>query len=1330
MAGGIYSQTSQIKMTRNTISVEIKKQTFQALVDSGASSSVISYAVVKRLQIPVQTLHPDEIINVHVADGRSVAVIGKAELCVKINGLSMPCEFLILPHIGYSLILGLDFLAATKAQIDFANGVVTFFDNLTAANLSTCNQSRLVNSVCTLQTTILPPFSESIVPVLLPPRHTSDTSMCEPLPITRGQKFICARTAIDSSTATAACKILNPTNQVIWLPRHRALATLEPIYPHTLAVLTDSGPQNTTITHSPTTTFQTHEGDGELENSCSALPKPTSLDDLGLCYKSDNLSGDENRRLQDLLQDNISIFSQSLSDLQATNYIQHSIHTDSPTPIRQRSYRHSPAAKKEIDSQIDQMLAADIIEPSSSMWTSPVVLVRKRNGQVRFCVDYRKLNSVTKPISFPLPRLDDIFDAMADARPKYFSLLDLRSGYHQIPLDPLTKEKSSFVVHSGQYQYLRMPFGLMNAPATFQCLMARVFQNMHFKSVLCYLDDILIYSETFEEHLNHLQEVFQRLKDANLKLHPEKCRFGLDQILYLGHVLSPKGMEVDKSKIDVIDTYPRPTSHKEIRAFLGLAGYYRKFIQGFSIIANPLNRLLRKDMEFIWDDECETAFTKLKQALNSTPVLVYPDVCKPFIINCDASSVGIGYVLAQEDDSGREHPICYGGRSLNSCERSYSITELECLALVEAVRQFNGYLSNSTFTVYTDHLSLRFLQTLKTTTTGRLLRWSIALQGYNFKIEYKSGKTNANADALSRRSYPPITDEHGADDEHILANITNRRRLDDINIIMEDDLVSPPDDEAILRKIADQQRQCSDTAQIIQYLEQGELPTDDKEARRIVIESTEYAVDNGLLYHYYQPRSKGLSRCYINQLVVPKSLRQRILNGFHEESSHPGFHRCYLSIRRKYFWKNMYADVQKHITSCQNCQQCKYPVNLSRAPLRPLEPKQIFGRWAMDILKLPRSKEGFNYILLCVESLTRWPEAIPLKDQSATTIAQALFREIFSRYGPPKTLLSDRGPNFMSGIVSELSQLLGVKRIHTASYNPKCNGACERYNRSIWQALRLHCKHQEDWADFIPAIMFSFRAMTSANLGHSPFFLMFGKDATYPVDLEMALPEESHTTTEYVQRLAQTLEAARKTALESTLELQSRNKKHYDAGTTTPSYAAGHLVWVFNPVVPRGQKPKIYRKYTGPYYITSKVAEHTYKLRHAQTNKELKHPVNADRLKPYIDRRDFVEPTTESPNTTSEDNDPNIPSGSNNTVNRWHDAERLTGMKFVNKKRFYRVMWKDASHAPSWIPEEDVSDCLKREFHIHRTMMGKPRKRQTPQRFKTYPQKSVVGDDD
>src|SRR6218665_991566 len=1030
------------------------------------------------------------------------------------------------------------------------------------------------NSVCTLHTTILPPFSETVVPTLLPPRYSSDHSICEPLPMNKGQKFICARSAIDSSQSIAACKLMNPTNQVIWLPRHKALGILEPIHSEALAVMTPSETPHTDMNTTPTA-HPHHSPATTVTHAHHNTRQPPSLDELGVIYQSESLSAEENSRLKDLLQANINVFSANISDLQSTPYIQ--------------------------------------------------------------------------------------------------------------------------------------------------------------QSVLCYLDDILIYSATFDEHLKHLTEVFQRPKDAKLKLNPPKCNFGLDKILYLGHVLSPKGMEVDKSKIDVIDTYPRPTNHKEIRAFLGLAGYYRKFIKGFSIIANPLNRLLRKDMEFIWDDECEAAFIKLKQALNSAPVLIYPDVRKDFIINCDVSSVGIGYVLAQEDEGGREHPICYGGRSLTFCERNYAIAELECLSLIESIKQFNCYLANSFFTVYTDHLNLKYLQNMKTTTNGRLLRWSLALQGYNFKIAYKAGKCNQNADALSRRPYPPTPEEVNNDDEHILAPIqvttASASETPDINIIMEDDLASPSDDADILRDIAEQQRLCPDIAPIIQYLEQGDLPSNDTKARCLVIESSEYALDNGVLYHYYQPRSKGLTRCYINQLVVPKSLRQRILNGFHEESSHPGFHRCYLSIRRKYFWKHMHADVQRHIASCQPCQQCKYPVNLRKAPLRPLEPKEIFGRWSMDILQLPESKEGYRYILLCVENLTSYPKAIPLKDQIASTIAQALYREIFTRYGPPETLLSDRGPNFMSSIVSELSKLMNIRRIHTAAYNPRCNSQCERLNRSIWQSLRIHCTTQSDWLDFIPAIMFSFRAMTSQHLGHSPFFLLTGKEMRNPVDLQMALPEASQTTNEYVKRLDKSLEAARQSGIENTLDMQAKNKQAYDVGTSIPPYTPGDLVWVFNPLVPRGKKGKMYKKFTGPYYITTKVAPYTYILRDAKTNKQMKHPVNADRLKPYVDRRDYVEPDTPTPSSPpANTNDPTTPTPatpSGSAPAPWQDAERLSGVKLINRKRYYKVIWKDASQPPSWVPETDVSDCLKTELHITRTMLGKRRKRATPQRFQQPPTPGV-----
>lgn len=330
-------------------------------------------------------MDPDEILNVVVADGRSIAVLGKTEVGVKVNGLSMPCEFLILPHTGYNLILGLDFLEANKVHVDFANRIVTFFNDLTAVNLSATRPDKMSNSVCTLHTTILPPFSETVVPILLPPRYSSDHSICEPLPMNKGQKFICARSAIDSSQSIAACKLLNPTNQVIWLPRHKALGILEPIHSQTLAVMTPSVTSHTDMNTTPTAQ-PLHSPETTSTHTNHTTQRPPSLDELGVIYQSDSLSAEENSRLKDLLQANINVFSASISDLQSTPYIQHSIDTGNATPIRQRSYRHSPAAKAEINKQIEEMLQAKIIEPSSSMWASPVVLVKKKMDRSVFAL--------------------------------------------------------------------------------------------------------------------------------------------------------------------------------------------------------------------------------------------------------------------------------------------------------------------------------------------------------------------------------------------------------------------------------------------------------------------------------------------------------------------------------------------------------------------------------------------------------------------------------------------------------------------------------------------------------------------------------------------------------------------------------------------------------------------------------------------------------------------------------------------------------------------------------------------------------------------------------
>ena len=1404
----------RIAMSGNTINVHIRNRSVCCLLDSGASISCITADLLHKLKLPVESLRDGDTKTVFLADGHPIAVQGRAELTVKISGLSIPCAVLILPSMRFDLILGLDFLTASKARIDFDAKMVTFFDELTATRLSTSNAHS--DTVCCLHATILKPLSETLVPVLLPSRYKAETSIIEPFAQEAKHKFMCARSAIDSSTRTAVCRVLNPTSQVIWLPKHKPLACVAPIFSEVLEMFSDDQPSPTTSSlsssqppsHTPTHCHDTISEDAvrissakpdyassynlsaresHLADTMPGRPlqshfdpdEPSigkshysldnvvgstrdvsfsdsvnkltgtvdgrcqSLDELKVKFHSDNLSADENARLKAFLLANVNTFSSSLEDLGRTHLTQHTIHTGSASPIHQRAYRHSVAAKAEIARQTEKLLSAGLIEPSHSLWSSPIVLVQKKSGEFRMCVDYRKLNSVTESISFPLPQLNDVFDALGESKPKYFSLLDLKSGFHQIPLDPATKEKSSFVTHQGQFQHTTAPFGLKNLPSFFQLLMSRVFQNLHFKSLIVYMDDILVYSASFEQHLVHLKEVFDRLNAANLKLNPVKCSFGLDKILYLGHVLSPEGVSVDESKTKVIRDYPRPQSPKEVRAFLGLAGYYRKFIRQFSMIASPLNRLLRKDMKFVWDDLCEESFVKLKQALSSAPVLVFPDMSKPFIINCDASCQAIGFLLAQEDSSGREHPIAFGGRSLSTCERNYSVSELEMLAMISAIKQFHCYVVNTQFTVYTDHISLKYLQSLKASTTGRLLRWSLLLQQYDFDVKYKKGKCNLNVDALSRICYPMNSDMADEDNENIVAPIDNDANQLDLNLVTDSDLAEPVevDEDASLRDMATEQSKCLECNPIIRYLELGELPKDDREARKLVIESSEFAVNEGVLYHYYQPRSKGSHRSYINQLVVPLSMRQSILNGYHEECSHPGFHRCYLSIRRKYYWKGLHRDLQNHIMSCSLCQQCKYPLPLNKPPMTSLPIKQIFGRWHMDILQLPKSREGFRYILLCVESLTRFPEMILLRDQSAQSIAEALYREIFTRYGPPETLLSDRGANFLSKIVKELSALFGVKRIHTASYNPRCNGACEVVNRSIWKMLRLHCKDERDWPIYIPAILYSLRATTSANLGHSPAFLLFGRDFKFPVDKQMGMSDEPETTSEYVKRISNAMELARQQAADETVVLQARNKKNYDLKTSNPDFVIGDQVWLFNPVVPIGRKPKLFKKFVGPYYVVSKVGLHTYLLRHSLTNKLLRHPVNADRLRHFVDRRDFepdlpVTPTADVTSTSGLDPDATqvydavVPAASGRgqaqvgtgpvaAPSPWVEAEKLTGMKLLNKKRFYRVIFKNKSLKPEWVSADDVSDCLKREFHIKRTLTGRVRKRPTPQRFVT-----------
>ena len=373
-------------------------------------------------------------------------------------------------------------------------------------------------------------------------------------------------------------------------------------------------------------------------------------------------------------------------------------------------------------------------------------MVKKEDGSYRFCVDFRKVNKVTKVDSFPMPLVADALDSLAGA--SVFSVLDLKSGFWQIQMQKESQQKTAFSTHNGLYEFLTMPFGLVNSGASFQRLMGHILRGLEYRFALIYIDDIIIFSKSVDEHLDHLEEVFRRLRDANVKLNPKKCSFVKQRVEYLGHVVTPEGISPNPDKVRVVQEFPTPTNLKELRSFLGLANYYRRFVRGFSNIANPLNALTKKNVPFVWTVACAEAFDKLKRALVSAPILAYPNFREPFLLFVDASSTGIGFTLAQIQN-GKEVVIAYNGRGLNQAEQNYSTTEREALALVEGIKKFQPYLHNHKFTVVTDHSSLRWLMNVKDP-SGRLARWALLLQQFDFNIVHRPCRIHGNADCLSR----------------------------------------------------------------------------------------------------------------------------------------------------------------------------------------------------------------------------------------------------------------------------------------------------------------------------------------------------------------------------------------------------------------------------------------------------------------------------------------------------------------------------------------------------------------------------------------------------
>ena len=1280
---------------KNLVDVRLGKFSVAAMLDCGASISCLSIDMYKRSGLSKEyEMQVSDIQGAQTVDGSHMKILGKISIPMTICRLTLTQTFYIFKKLNQSVILGRDFLKEQKAHVDYDRDTIEIQGGLVIAQMfSSPHKSglaRLINRIS------IPPQSATVAKVKVRNSGIKGTSLIEPIrTLPSKHQVIGARAIANIQNEQTCVQILNPTHEWVYLKANEPVARIDSIEnSDLLCEIDDSSPENVSNISQHENTGNTQSDTHNTQSTCTPsntqatsgntqshaetdipLINEVQTDEhyiqiantLGVDLSHSNLSEEQKRKLLVLIGKNRDVFATCTAELGHTDLHPHKIITQDVPPVRRPQYRTTPEQKAEIERQTKELEEHGIISRSNTLWQAPVLLVKKKSGDYRFAVDFRGLNKVTHPINFPITHFQDVVDCLGQAKASIYSVLDMAQGFFQIPLDPETKHKTGFVTHQGVWEFNRLPFGLMNSPMAFSAVLSEVLHNISYKFALTYIDDCLIFSKSFDEHLIHLSQVFDRFRQANLPLKPSKCHFAAQEVKYLGHRFTQEGIGVDTDKIKAVVDFPTPKNQTDVRAFLGLSGYYRKFVEGYAGIARPLHQLLQKDHKFQWTDACDAAFKKLKEKLTSTPILAFPDFSEDsrFLLYTDASHQSIGYVLGQRDKKGREVVVGYAGRSLRPAEKNWGISDLEGLALVEGIRYFHTYLANRPFTVYTDHIALRTLKDNKS--TGRLGRWAVFLQGYQYEVIYKSGKQHGNADAMSRRKYmytdetpkdkafeaddPPIDPQVSSVnlpmtveckeytlhfeqiDKPQVNQLTTTCKPDTLSeMICAIDTYQQMDPIQYLSEISDmtpeklRQAQIADSnfTAMFAYKEDGKVPEERDDAHRLVAESQFYEIDNGVLYHLYFPRTKGHKWTDVKkQLVVPHLLRDAVLKSYHDALSagHYGIERTYEAVRMKYFWPSMYKDIQIYCQSCEPCQRTKRYIHQQRAELQPLPIGDVFSRVHMDLLgPLPKSEKGYRYIFLVCDSFSKWCEAYPLYSMEAKEVAWKLYDEWICRYGCMNSILTDRGSNFMSALMKELCSIFRISKISTSSYHAATNSAAEKMNSVILQKLRIYCnKKQTNWPELLPSIMMSYRMSPSVySTKYSPYYIVFGRECNLPLDTALIPTATAGTTAEdHLRRIIENQKACRELVKENIKAAQDKYKKQYDKKANTPDFKVRDSVWLYNPKTEPGLTPKLMARWYGPYYIIEKTGPTNYKLRDMNTHKAIKNVVHSDRLKPY-----------------------------------------------------------------------------------------------------------------
>lgn len=913
-----------------------------------------------------------------------------------------------------------------------------------------------------------------------------------------------------------------------------------------------------------------------------------------------NLTSNQVQQLKSLLNKYKECFSNNLRDLGFTNIVQMEIELTDSKPVVYRPYRLSYSERELVRSMVQEMIEADIVCESTSQYASPILLVKKKTGEKRLCVDYRALNSRTKKEHYPLPLIDDQLDMLAGH--SLFITLDCASGYYQLPIIESSQDKTAFVTPDGQYQFKRMPFGLANAPSVFQRAMNKILAKSKVDFAIIFMDDVLIPARSFEEGFERLEMVLQLLHEAGLTLKLKKCNFFYREIDFLGFQVSGEGIRPGSRKTLAVSSFPVPKNVHDVRRFIGLASFFRRFVKDFALIARPLTDLLKSNFVWRWNDEHVKAFETLKQKLVERPILALYNVKLETELHTDASKLGIAGILLQKHNDGMFRPVAYYSRKTTKDEQNLHSFELETLAVIASLKRFRIYLLGLKFKIVTDCNALRTTLT-KRDLIPRISRWWVQFQEYDCEIEYRAGARMAHVDALSRAPVTePVTDD---DETHV---------LDVLNIDIKDWISTVQSNDEEIAKIREILR--------------------DKNTNYIADVCKNYQLKGNHVYRIVGDKIKW---------VVPRAVRWQVLRMNHDNVGHFSYDKTLSRLRETFWFSKMRRFTKKYVSACLECAHHKAPGGRREGMLHPIPKADIpFHTLHADHLgPFVRSRRGNTYILAIIDSFTKFISINAVRDTKSTT-AVRIFRDHFSIFGTPTRLITDRGSCFTSSKFKSFMENTNVKHILNAVATPRANGQIERYNRTILDALSTKCHGKGDntWDEYVGDIQLGMNTTMNKATGKSPSELLFGFKV-----LNSSENIINEVLNEVICRVSDNDLTEMRTEAKTRIEKQQYNsKKDFDSRRKmATSYNIGDLVRVERTVTDKdhvGKSKKLISKFHGPYRISKILGNDRFLIEDTpltrRGNKRYENVVAVDKIHPWLNYKNISSDGSENDNSGDE----------------------------------------------------------------------------------------------